>query len=326
MTKGVKFMHGPANDESIEIKCILLSKQKIENNEYIYAIDVENGKYYGISSNSVFKLSDYFIKNYAKQIFGESYEKYMEMGLFKNKLKFVETCNIPHTIVSCNDEIIEEIKIIYNNTVICITFKKISGWVIYIDSNIIPLGDSYFEEKSIYDLSNLITNNIGSFDTSVLFKEQKIVKSFGLVGKCGYSPLDIRGDGYERWIFRIPADNATYQFKDNVLYISGRGPTSEREQGAHFGKGYYKDEQSNFNKFILANTKKVVFGKGITKIGKCFLSDFECLETVVLSSTITEFEKQSFEKSFKQPPINEVYLYDGQTHPFGESVKEYKLK
>jgi hypothetical protein len=63
-----------------------------------------------------------------------------------------------------------------------------------------------------------------------------------------------------------------------------------------------------------------VFGEGITKIGKYFLSDFKVLEEIVLSSTITEFEKQSYGNCFVLPNVKHIKLYRGQHTPFDYSA------
>ena len=76
-----------------------------------------------------------------------------------------------------------------------------------------------------------------------------------------------------------------------------------------------------FCDYVLSKTKKVVFDEGITKVGKYFLADFKELSEIVFSSTITEFEKQCKDEDFKCPPIKKVYLYSGQTHPFGRKVE-----
>ncbi|MGN1021429.1 MAG: hypothetical protein ACI4O7_13780 [Aristaeellaceae bacterium] len=98
------------------------------------------------------------------------------------------------------------------------------------------------------------------------------------------------------------------RFNNHVLCIFGNGATSESDEGGERGALLVLPEQSVFCQYILTHPRKAVFGEGITRTEKYFLSDFENLEVILLSSTITAFQEQA-SYTFAMPKVRRIKQY-----------------
>ena len=278
------------------------------------AINVTNGDFYLLYyGTNLHKITDRRFVEITKEISNECYARFGNLP--EQKMQFLNTTTLPRKIINYKDELYRTIEIPYASK-ICLIDTSLNGWVININDSKKVLGFNYFIENTIHNLSSLIQNFLHDFDDTVLWQCSPVLKLFGLVGNCGYAELQLMGSGYQKDAYREHSDMIQYQYNNHVLYISGKGATSERDEGGDCGRCCSDPERSVFCDYILSHTKTVVFGEGVTKIGKYFLSDFKCLDEIILSSTITDFDKQSWGNTFILPKVNKIKLHNGQHTPF----------
>jgi hypothetical protein len=286
---------------------------------YKICIDVNNGTFYLLMDGDLHPISDERFIEIAKEVSDECYNKHKELP--KNKNDFIINSKLPHNTFNYKNKLLKLIKVTDGTNVIVLKQTSYSGWLLLINTVEIIIGERYFYENTIHDFLNLIKKHNEHFDHNMIMTHSEILKEFRLIGDCGYAPLQLMGTGYEKDPYRKLTDLVTYKYENGVLYISGQGATAERDEGGDCGRCCSRPENSVFCKYILDETVKVIFGEGITKIGKYFLSDFKKLNEIVLSSTVEVFEKQHQGTTFKRAPIEKIHMYPGQKQPFGEHVK-----
>ena len=282
-------------------------------------IDTNNGTFYLLTNGELYPISDKRFTEIIKKISNKRYAQYKDLP--QNKTDFINNCTTTRYTFNYKNRLFDLIRISDGVTELTLKRTSYSGWILHAGTKELILGDRYFYESTINDFLNIIKKHIEQFDSNVIISNSEILKQFGLIGDCGYAPLQLMGTGYEKDPYRNHTDSVTYKFENGVLYISGQGATSERHEGGDCGRCCSEPEHSVFCKYILDNTVKVVFGKGITKIGKYFLSDFKKLDEIVLSDTVEIFEKQNYGTTFKRAPIKRIYMYRGQKQPFGDHVE-----
>lgn len=294
------------------------------------AIDINNGNFYLLpDGEEIYKISDKRFLEIAKETYPDDFDKYKKIALQKED--FIKTCTLPVESEEYHDEVWDSFVVLgKSGNEVSFEETSLDGWSMTIDTNTIVLGDRFFQESTIEELSNLVHRYSTSFEENDLWNSNSILEAFGLCGNCGYAPIEFMGSGYQKDAFRKVTDKITYKYDHGVLFLEGKGATSERDVGGDSGRFVSDPENSTFCNYILSNTKKVVFGKGITNVGDYFLSDFKELHEIVLSSTIIEIGPQGFglqgkEMTFKCPPIKTVYLFQKQAHLFGENIEKVFL-
>lgn len=286
------------------------------------AIDATNGDFYllrgwNLGDPPLCKITDKRFVEITKEISDECYSQFAKLP--EAKLQFVSTSTLPHKHIDYKNILHETIEIPHTSKIL-LKSTSLNGWILEIDNNKIILGFDYFRENTIHNLYETISKHTEAFSEDTLWNFTRIFTLFPLIGNCGYSEFFLMGSGYHKDTYRKISDNVQYRYENQILYISGTGATTERDEGGDNGRLCSDPEKSVFCDYILTHTKTVVFDEGITKIGKYFLSDFKVLEEIVLSSTITEFEKQSYGNWFVLPNVKHIKLYRGQHTPFDYSA------
>lgn len=288
------------------------------------AIDVNNGNFYLLYGDKLHKITDARFLEIAKETAPEKFEQYRQIALQKEN--FIKTCTLPIESIEYYNKVFASFDVFSKNgDRVCFENTSLDGWLMIIGANTIVLGERFFYESTIEELNRLINNYITPFEEEDLWANNSILEEFRLKGNCGYAPVKFYGPDYQKYASREVTDDITFKYENGILFFNGKGATSERDEGGDCGRFCSEPEKSLFCNYILSKTQKVVFGEGITKVGKFFLSDFRNLHEIVFASTITEFEKQGG-FIFKCPPIKKVYLYKNQVHPFGKDVEEILLK
>ena len=148
-------------------------------------------------------------------------------------------------------------------------------------------------------LSREFTTAAPISDCQPVVKDSKIVYYASNVNTLNFYSIDSNNGTASKKTYRIAGENATWDFKNGILTISGQGALSLSEDDQHrfpvsSTQGGYAYSNDTSWKSIKNQVKKVVIKSGITSISDNAFSSLPKLEEVEIENGVQKIGKKAF--------------------------------
>lgn len=137
-------------------------------------------------------------------------------------------------------------------------------------------------------------------DCQPVVKGSKIVYYASNANMVNFYSIDVQTGEFSKKIYRVAGENATWDFDNGILTISGTGAMTVDTE-AHYRYplssttgGFSYSSSDNAWKPIRENVKKIVIGEGITDIPERAFAYFDNLEEVEIKPGLKSIGKEAF--------------------------------